>query len=447
LDLSGNDIYTVNLPLGYPSEKESYSDYANVIEKSKFESTPIWAIPALANYYVLVEEDKDPMTSIFAVNHLLKYVPTEFQRAVIFSSIFDEFNLVNINLFQEIKLTPDDYQNLLSRIDFVEVLEGGNRLKEVSRKILFNVCKIIFKDTDFDMLIATSTQIKDKFPGLRYDQFEILRELAYFKVFDKSFVIENYFDNDKNTLQLIETYPEYFERDKSFYAIAPNYSDILIEYNKVCDGEDYALKCQKVEEIYYNYQKEIEKRNAVLQEDVINVGKELEEHSAQKNMMAGEADLFVKQLLNLKGDIKEIDEKLKPFVHINSKKKSTINLIALIVSVAIIFNSDRISEILFGSSSDFGYVILITFILLLGLYGNGLLRYFRVKFKSEELHALKQSKKNKESECEKIQSELDIKNADIRAKEAKIEDLKKHIERMNKQIFENKNKLGKTFMH
>ena len=59
---------------------------------------------------------------------------------------------------------------------------------------------------------------------------------------------------------------------------------------------------------------------------------------------------------------------------------------------------------------------------------------------------MKQNKSNKEKEFEKLTTELEILNADKRAKQSKIDDLKNHIERMNKQIYENKKKLEKSFI-
>lgn len=447
LDIEGQDIYSSKVEMNYPNLEESYAEYSDNIEIESFKKSPIWGIPSLADYYNMVEDDKKTATIIFAVNNLLKYIPNDYQRIIIFSSLFNEFSLRKLNLFSEKELSEKEFNNLIKKIDFLNEDENKLFLNPISKNILFGVFKLIFNNLDIIQLANIAENIDEEFSALNYEEFELLRELAYFYNFDKTYVIENYFNNEKKVNLLIESYPEYFIKDKSFFSIAEKFSDILMEYNKIRDNENYTIKVQNVEETYFKYQKEIEKRNKILQEDVINVGNEIKDLTNQKNIMELELEELAKQSISLQNDIKAIDLNLKPFIHINSKKKSTINLIALIISVAVIFNSDRISELIFGVTSDFEYVILITFILLLLLYGNGLLRYFRVKFKSEELHLLKQNKNNKENENKKVNSELDIKSADIRAKESKIEDLKKHIERMNLQILENKQKLEKKFMH
>lgn len=447
LKINGQDIYNCKIELEYPAIEESYSQFSDSIDSNIYRNKPIWGIPPLASYYNLVEKDKVTATSIFAVNNLLKYIPKDYQRIIIFSSIFDEFSLRKINLFNEVEISKNEFDKLINKIDFITKDGNTFRLRSTAKSILGDVNKIIYENLDFAQLNKISDDIDEEFSELNYEEFETLRELAYFKQFDKNYVIENYFNNNKKINQFIESNPEFFNKEKSFFSIIEKYSEILIRYNIIRDSDNYNIKSQNVEETYYKYQNEIEKRNLILQEDVVNVGNETKELTNQKVIMEDESELLAKQAINLQNEIKEINLKLKPFIHINSKKKSTINLIALITSVAIIFNSDRISELLFGVNSDFEYVILITFILLLLLYGNGLLRYFRIKFKSEELHSLKQNKSNKEKEYIKLQSELDVKNADIRAKVAKIEDLKKHIERMNKQIFENKQKVEKKFMH
>ncbi len=447
IKIVGNDIKTDYLELTYPKNKEYIADNSELPPDLDIDGLPILGIPLLAEYYVQIEEDKDNATAVYAVNHLLKYIPAEFQRLIIFSSIFEEFTLKEINLFEEIKINENDFNNLLPNLDFITNSDYGFKINSKEKTLLFAVYQLIFNDIDSMQLINISKALKSNFPNFSYTEFELIRELAYFKNFDKTFMLEHYFDNDKNLTQLLEIRNDFFIKDKSFYSLKTEYSQILMQYNTIRDSNIRNEKLSSIENIFLKYKDEIEKRNKVLQEDVINVGNEIKEFRKDKEQMVTKSESLGKTSISLRNEINEIDNDLKPFIHQNSKQKSTINFIALIISVAIIFNSDRIAELIFGNSSDFDYIIVITFILLLVLYGNGLLRYFRVKFKSEELHALKQSKSNKEKEYEKITSELEILNADIRAKESKIEDLNRHIERMNIQIFENKQKLERSTLN
>lgn len=447
LEIVGDDIKIEVLTLGYPTNKEIKSAYGETQPDTDLVGLPILGIPTLAEFYSQKEEDKDNSTAIFAVNHLLKYVPTEYQRLIIFSSLFDEFTLRDLNLFEEIELNEIEFDKLITNIDFITKSVNGYKLNDKSKKLLFAVYQLIFEDIDSMQLINVSNSLKTSFQSFSNTEFELIRELAYFKNFDRSYILEHYFDNNKNLTHLLENKTKYFEKDKSFYSLKPEYSNQLMNYNTIRDSKISEDKCSRIKGIYGKYKAEIEKRNKVLQEDVVNVGNEIKEFTKEKEQMDTESSELGINSISLRNEINEIDNNLKPFIHQNSKRKSTLNFVALIVSVAIIFNSDRISEFIFGDSTDFDLVIIITFLMLLFLYGNGLLRYFRVKFRSEELHALKQSKSNKEKEYEKLAGELEILNADIRAKESKIEDLKKHIERMNKQIFENKHKLEKSFLN
>ena len=445
LEITGDDIKTEVITLGYPKSKELKTIYNEVLPNIDLVEVPILGIPTLADFYSQIEEEKDNSTAVYAVNHLLKYVPPEYQRLIIFSSLFDEFTLKDLNLFEEVELNNVEFDKLISNVDFITRSGNGFKLNDKSKKLLFAVYQLIFDELDSMQLINISNSLKTSFQSFSNIEFELIRELAYFNDFDKTFILENYFENNKNLIQLLENRTNYFEKDKSFYSLKSEYSDLLKSYNTIRDNRISEAKKTKIESINLKYKSEIEKRNKVLQEDVINVGNEIKEFTKEKDLMDIESDNLGKSSITLRNEINEIDNNLKPFIHQNSKRKSTINFVALIVSVAIIFNSDRIAELIFGESSDFDLVIIITFFLLLVLYGNGLLRYFRVKFRSEELHALKQSKSNKEKEYDKLASELEIINADIRAKDSKIEDLKKHIERMNKQIFENRQKLEKSF--
>ncbi len=447
LEIKGHDIRTERLTLIYNKNSDVVNSYKELLPDINLNELPILGIPALAEVYLQLEEEKSNSTIIHAVNHLLKYIPTEYQRLFIFISIFEEFTLQDVNLFDEIKLDESEFLVIISNVEFITKSTYGYIYKDNAKKLLLAVYQLIFDEIDTKELITISNSLKNDFNHFSYSEFELIRELAYFNNFDKSFIQENYFNNDKSINQFLEKRVDYFNKEKSFYSLKKEYTKILMNYNLVRDKFDIDTKKNNIEELNKKYKFEIEKRNKVLQEDVINVGNEIKELIKEKEKMEVDSDELGKKSIFLSNELNHINNKLKPFIHQNSKRKSKINFVALIVSVAIIFNSDRIAEFIFNKSSDFDIVILLTFILLIILYGNGLLRYFRVKFKSEELHALKQSKSNKEKEYERITNELEILNADIRAKDSKIEDLKRHIERMNKQVFENKHKLEKSFIH
>lgn len=432
--LENNKVKTMNLEVDY----------------SKLNSTKhtdlVFDIPALDLFYSEVETNKESETFIYATNHLLKYIHLDYQKAIIFCSIFEKFNIKDFNLFEEIELKEEEFEKIADNADFLIKSENDYSFKKYSKNILSKVNQLIFKEIDSEEIINISSLIKSTFPQIKYSNFEILREFAYFKCFDKNYVIENYFDNPKHVHNFIEYNIHYFDRDKSFYNINDKYITVLQKYNEIRDKVHYQKKIKTIEILYFNYQKEIEKRNQILQNDVITVGNELSELEKEKDSMGIKSNSLSKNEISLRNELYEIEQKLKPFQNHNSKRKSMINIIALIISVAIIFNSDRVADFIFGNSSDFDYVVLLTLILLLILYGNGLMRYFRIKFKSEELYSLRQSQSNINMKIEDLVKELEILNADIRAKYSKIEDLKKHIERMNIQILENKLKLVKKFI-
>ena len=446
LKINGNDIVSIDLQLEYISENEMFENYKELIPEKDLTKLPIMGIPALADFYTQIEDDNENSTVFYAVNSLLKYIPPEYQRVIIFSSVFDCFNIKDLNLFEEINLDENEFDSIVLISDFIINDENGFRLEKNAKELLYAVFEVVFSDFNKDDLLSISKTMNQEYNHLDYSEFELLRELAYFNCFDKIYLAENYL-MDKNSLnQLIDRRSDYFEKDKTFVSIKEKYAKQLITYNEIRDKNNYEDKRKSITKFFDGYKEEIEKRNKILQEDVVSVGSEIKEYTNEKELLEKEADRKGQISISLKNEIREIENDLKPFTHQNSKWKKTTNFVALVFSVAIIFNSDRIAEFIFGDSSNFDLIIIITLILLILLYGNGLLRYFRLKFKSEELHILKQNKSNKEKEFEKLTTELEILNADKRAKESKIDDLKNHIERMNKQIYENKKKLEKSFI-
>lgn len=427
-------VNTMNIELGYSNEK---IDESNEI---------ILNIPALNSYYSALVDNKKEETYIYATNHLLKYINPDYHKAFIFSSIFESFDIKEFNLFEEIELTNELFEKTAKKADFIYNTDNGFKFKKYPKVILKEVYALIFGEVNTEEIVNISNSIRDIFPTIKYSEFEILRELAYFECFDKNYVIDNYFESPKKIYNFIESNIHLFDRDKSFYQINDKYKSSLQNYNKIRDRAIQDEKINGIETLYYNYQIEIEKRNKILQNDVITVGNELTDFEKEKVKMEMDSNLLSKDEILQRNELNEIQQKLKPFQNHNSKRKSTINMAAFFASVAIIFNSDSIAEVILGNSGKYFYVVLLVILILLILYGNGLLRYFRIKFKSEELYSLSQEQKNISNKIEEVEKELELLNADIRAKISKIEDLKKHIERMNLQILENKLKLEKKFI-
>lgn len=427
----------------------SHSDYENtkfiksypVPEYSGYDNFPYNNIDYLIEYKKSDKNINDIDVVVQAVSEILKYCPENYQKQIIFSSLFSEFDLLNFNLINENSLDLNSFELLMKDLEFIEHNTGTYKFKDGYKKYFLTIAKQLFADFNVSEIEETINSIRDVVANVSNQEFEVIRRLAYFEKFEKQFIIDNYFNQDLNVSETIDKYIFLFDRKSIIYNLKDEYRELIEKYNLIKDSDDYDNIINSVNELKESYKNEISKRNEILNNDVANVGEELELLNSELVEMEQKLDIKTKEVISKQNELKVIEEKLKPFNNNNSKRKKTANLVALVLSVAIVFNSDRISELFFDTKENFDYVIMIVVILLLILYGNGLIRYFRTKLQSEELHTLKQEKKLAEESNQTINEKIEILSADIRAKKAKIEDLRLHIERANNQILENKKKI------
>lgn len=426
----------------------NHSDFNNklIVKKNEdpieigYDKFPYNNIEYLIEYSKSDEQIQELDVIVQAVTEILKYVPENYQKNIIFCSLFNEFDILNFNLLDSELIDKAEFEQLISTTEFVS--KGKTYKFDVRHKAYIKtVAEEIFRTYQLDKLNESISRIRSFVQEMSTLEFELLRHLAYFTKFERQFLIENYFDEDQKVNDLIDKYIHLFDRSNNIYCLKGDIIAPLKEYNLIKDKNEIDNINEVVVNFNNRYTAEISRRNNLLNEDVINVSNELDDLNAELKEMKLNLDVKSKELISVQNAIKLLDEKLKPFIKTNTNRKKTINLVALVISVAVIFNSDRISEFIFDTKDNFDFVIISVLVFLLMLYGNGLIRYFRTKLQSEELHLLRQELKKNNGDKNKLSKKIDILTADIRAKSAKIEDLNLHIERSNNQILENKKKL------
>jgi len=421
------------------SNKSIVKKYEKPIETG-FEKFPFNNIEYLIEYSKSDEQIQELDVIVQAITEILKYVPENYQKNIIFCSLFTEFDFLNFNLLDSDIVDKLEFEQLISTLEFIS--KGKTfTFKKGFTNYFETIAKEIFTTYEIENLDDIIVGIRSYLPNISILDFEIIRHLAYFTKFERQFLIENYYDNNQKVFELLDKYIHLFDRHNNIYVLKSDIQRLLKGYNLIKDKNEIDEINESI--IHYNdsYRNEISRRNNLLNDDVINVSNELDSLNLELNGMNSELESNSKVMISIQNRIKQIEEKLKPFSKTNTNAKKTINLVALMLSVAIVFNSDRISEFIFDTKDNYDIVILFVLLLLLVLYGNGLIRYFRTKLQSEELHILKQELKKSQEEKYKRAEEIEILTADIRAKKAKINDLKQHIERSNNQILENKKKL------
>ncbi|MFN3194875.1 MAG: hypothetical protein ACE364_02880 [Chlorobiota bacterium] len=410
-------------------------------EYEDFDHFPYKGIDYLIDYKKSNDEIDDTDVIVQAVSEIIKYCPENYQKQLIFSSLFSEFDLLNFNLIDENSLELNSFELLMKDLEFIEHKSNVYRFKDGYKKYFETIAIKLFANFNTSELSKTINSIRNVVSNIDNQEFEVIRRLAYFEKFEKQFVIDYYFNKELNISSVIDKYIFLFDRKSNIYNIKDEYKILFEDYNEIKDQSDYENIIDSVNDLKESYKKEISKRNEILNNEVVNVGEELELLNSELVEMEQKLDINTKEVISKQNELKSIEEKLKPFSNNNSKRKKTANLVALVLSVAIVVNSDRISELFFDTKENFDYVIMIVVLMLLILYGNGLIRYFRTKLQSEELHSLKQERKLAQESNDKLSDKIEVLSADIRAKKAKIEDLRLHIERANNQILENKKKI------
>jgi hypothetical protein len=406
-----------------------------------YEKFPYNDIDYLIEYKQSSNEIKEIDVVVQAVSEIIKYCPENYQKQLIFSSLFEKFDLLNFNLLNESPIKLKSFESLMKSMDFIEKEGQSYQFKDKYKRYFTEIAKELFKEFDIVSLKNTISSLRNTIGIIDVPEFDILRRLTYFEKFEKQFIIENYFTDNDLVSETLEKYIFLFDRKSNIYSLKNEFKDLFENYNFIKDKTEYDTIIDSVNKIKEEYRNEIGKRNEILNNEVVSVGEELDILNNELSEMNHILESRTKEMISIQNDIKTVDEKLEPFSNNNTKRKKTINLVALVISVAVIFNSDRISQLFFDTKDNFDYVVILVVIALLVLYGNGLIRYFRTKLQSEELYLLRQEKKLNSEELYKVNEKIEILSADIRAKEAKIKDLRLHIERANSQILENKKKI------
>ena len=92
------------------------------------------------------------------------------------------------------------------------------------------------------------------FEKFREDEFNVLRNLAYFKCFNKKNALESTFKTDAQLAKhFINKYPDMFVQNKYTLSLKQNYSERLMYYNKLADVTKYEQKIELIKDAWDDY--------------------------------------------------------------------------------------------------------------------------------------------------------------------------------------------------
>lgn len=411
-------------------------------EGEVYELTNNIPLLTLALFENQVNDEKN--IAYLAIDSFLKNIPSDYHRLIIFRFIFDNYQGYELFLFPDFRVSGID---LKATELFIKNAVDDDNLNEIIKyfRIVINES---FSAEYISKCVTIVTNINELCNDIRKNNLEYLFALSYLKRFDSENVLENIFPENKDELTnfIKNDNDTFFIKNKFTFSVKPEIRKIMEEFNKLADKEHYIDKISKIEELWNDYDTELKERNKYLEKDIVNTKNEIKSYEEEIYKLKENSDQLSLELLNSTNEYNRIISTLEPYEVSSNSSRKYFNFATLIISVGLIFNSDRIAELLFDTSDYFHLVIIFVILSLFLIYLKSIIRIIKTNLKKEELVKLNLNKKKIEKDMISINEKIKDLSADIRAKSIKIEELISHKERLIEQIEINKEKLLESFI-
>ncbi len=310
-----------------------------------------------------------------------------------------------LHIDDKLKLKPD-LKDLLQKATKFDSPGSSQGYKKIAERY-YELAPIINKYNDYD--------------------FNILCELAYFKWFDKDYLLKEIFpDKTEELTGFIDKHEELFEYDSDMFKIDEDLACKLDTLNQILDAEFYANKIKYLKETQTKYQK-------TLQVELTALGKDKKDISEKLTYTREELDLVIgEQNENSKSNNKNLFKKQTKYnVSSNSGYVKYIAIAAVFAILGI--KPELLLGMLFDSESTFDIASKMFYILSLLMVAYIGIDFFSSKTKVKP----KKSKMNIPSDAD---SESDKKVQELKHRE---EFLKNELNRLDNEIRLVSNKLAK----
>lgn len=387
----------------------------------------------------------------FLAEELFFKYSSEYERNLLsVAVILQKFDLNSFNLFPEFNISPELVQNYLSNFYFIS---KSNEMFEVDKNI-YDLLYLCFDKNNSNLLAELEGRANLNDFILKFQQkinkedFSYFRNLAYFNYFDINNAISGVFpQTTKKYIYLLDKYKHLLNKNNFHYSLKQEYINQIDSYNKIVDNEKYSKLKGKVKLVWSETKKTLFERKADISNTIDKTNKSIKDYIDELDKFNKELDNINNLLQTENENLTEIINNLKPYTHkrpvLETLGITLFSILLITISLLNIFSIDENDPNIFLNIIEWLFRI----IAILGLIfvSKSLFRIFkRIKDKdfrkSQELSKLDIESKIKEQEDVKS-----VINADIKATQAKIQELENDISNYRNQFEEIELRLNEPF--
>jgi len=361
-------------------------------------------------------------------------------KAVSFFNDFDEFALKLIPEFKD--HTSLIYNFLKTNDDIFEEYNSKLKMKSMIKEYI-NTSMNFNSKSYADDLISISViydKVKPLIESNSKEEFDLLLFLSFYNNFNFEYLFSKYFPEKRDIIEkYVEKNKQIFNKHKFSYSLEENIKNDLLLYNKYSDPDIYQSQKDIVKSNWQEYLQELNDRKNEYKNEIKNIFNDMDKIKSQTTNYNEELTDKQNTFISLENQLLNLNKKLKPFVSYKNNFMAIIILISAILFLIIGLFSHIIFEELFRSNNTITYTSTISLILsslLFILSSKSVFRWVRSYLKKEDIKKWKIELDKTIKYQTKLKDELSIKNADLIANNAKIEELNLDIYNINKMIEE-----------
>ena len=391
-------------------------------------------------FYVLddVGDDQD-IVYIKAAEHILMHLSEREKEWIRCSSYLDKFDEYGLRCFPEMN---KDHQLAFRYFENCDGLalkadkKGHLTLREEIKDIITGSVASQSKKMhdEYEEIASVYQDARKIYSGLDKKEIEVLRNLAYLKVFNNNEILKYAFDRDYDLAKaFIRENPDLFKRKKYTISLKESIRKKLVAFNKRIDLQKYKEKEEFINEICEKYIKEL--RDKIIQNDdrIQNLNRELNDIKIKITPNKSINESLQRKYIEKENERIELKKKLNNVKYKSDIFSGLINLgLAAFVFVIAYFisdlyegmgiegNSDIVKTVMYGLSGIFGITSIIYFI-----------RSLSSKIRKDEkiktvraLQKIEKERKEHQNKMKKLRNENESMQKRIKEIEKQLESLR-----------------------
>lgn len=387
----------------------------------------------------------------FANELFFKYSNEVERQFLLVSILFKKFNINSFNLYPELKLTEHIITNYISNFYFIskenEIFQIDDDVYYYFDEILKNINPDMYKE-----LIGRSELnefIMSFYQKVPLEDFDIFRKLAYFNYFDVNNALASIFpDIIKKFIVILDKYKHLLNKNNYHFSIKKEYIEQIDKYNKVVDSNKYSTTKKRIKELWISSKSALIDKKSELDKNIKSTKLSINNYKNDLSKFNSEFENINSVIFEEENKLAEQQKKLSPYQH----KRPVIQTLSITFLSLFLIISSLFDDFILNFINSEIFLTILNWIFriagILGLFFTSKSLY-RIYIRNRDKEKRKELEEIINSINKRISEQLEIKSiisADIKATEAKIQELEIDISNYKEKIEEIDLKLNEPFI-